>query len=346
MIGVHRSGPIVLNGRIARRVGKTGVDRVAHEVISRLLAMRPELYRLVAPSRGTGGPTQQGWEQLILPVRAARLGASLIYSPANLAPLLWPRNVLVLHDASVWRQPGSYSPQYRAWHRYAERAAAQRALAVITVSEFSRRELIELLEVQPEKVTVIPNGVARRFHPAADPEPVRQRYRLTRPYVLTLARGQARKGLAVLDALARRLTPDGVEVVLAGKEVKAAALDERVRVLGYVSDDDLPGLYAGAELFAFPSLYEGFGIPVLEAMAAGTPVVAADRAALPETCGEAAVLVDPADADRFSAAVADTLADGALTSRLRAAGLTRAAEFTWDRTAAATDELLRRLAGS
>ncbi len=119
------------------------------------------------------GPTAsvgQAWEQAALPALAAQVRAPLVFSPANLAPLAWPRNTLVMHDAAVLREPGAYSLAYRAWHRWFGLAAARRALAVITVSEFSRRELISLAGLDPARVHVVPGGVSERFHPGVDHE--------------------------------------------------------------------------------------------------------------------------------------------------------------------------------
>jgi glycosyltransferase involved in cell wall biosynthesis len=333
------TGPIILNGRVIGRERISGVERFAREIVGRLAAIDPERYRVVTPGaerlRGTG----HAWEQLVLPAIAARARAALLYSPSNIAPLSWPRNVVVLHDASVWRSPASFSLAYRTWHRFAEGVGARRASCVITVSEFSRRELVEVLGLAPESVVVIPNGVGARFSPGADPEPVRRRHRLERPYVLAVGTAQARKNLTLLAVLSERLVGDGVEVVWAG----GSASVHGVRALGYVAEDDLPGLYAGATTFVMPSRYEGFGIPCVEAMASGTPVVAANSGALPETCGGAAVLADPDDAEGFASAVLSTIGDEALRERLRADGLARAAGLTWERAAAATDRLLRRL---
>jgi glycosyltransferase involved in cell wall biosynthesis len=289
----------------------------------------------------------QAWEQVALPAHAARLHAALVFSPANLAPLAWPRNVLVMHDAAVLREPEAYSPAYRAWHARAGIACARGAVGVITVSEFSRGELIALAGLDPSRLTVIPGGVDARFAPGADPAPAARRLGLSRPYVLTIATDDRRKNVEKLAPVAAAVAREGMELVWAGDRrpyFAAAAQAAGVRSLGYVDDADLPGLYAGARAFVLPSRYEGFGLTCLEAMACGTPVVAADRAALPETCGDAALLVDPDDGEALTRAVLIAAGDAAARGALRAAGLRRAGQFSWDRTAASVDALLTELA--
>jgi glycosyltransferase involved in cell wall biosynthesis len=291
----------------------------------------------------------QTWEQVVLPARAARQRAALVFSPANLAPLAWPRNVLVMHDAAVLREPEAYSRAYRAWHARVGVAGARRAVAVITVSEFSRRELIELAGLDPARLTVIPGGVDARFAPDADPAPAAATLGLSRPYVLTIATDDRRKNLEKLAPVAAALAQEGLELVWAGDRrpyFAAAAAAAGVRSLGYVADGELPGLYAGARAFVLASRYEGFGLTCLEAMACGTPVVAADRAALPETCGGAALLVDPDNGQAFAAAVLAAATDPAVRGDLRRRGLARAREFSWDETAGRVDALLLELAGA
>jgi glycosyltransferase involved in cell wall biosynthesis len=339
---------IVLNRRAATRATITGVERWTGEVVDRLTALAPDRYVIAQPRpRARRRLLAQSWEQLALPARAAALDAALVFSPANLAPLAWPRNVLVMHDAAVLREPGAYSAAYRAWHSRVGRVCARRALMVVTVSEFSRGELVELAGLDPERLTVIPGGVSDRFTPNADPAPVAWRHGLHRPYVLTIATADARKNLAALEPVAAELREQGIELVWAGDSrpyFARSAGASGVRALGYVPDAELPGLYAGALAFVLPSRYEGFGLTCLEAMACGTPVVAANRAALPETCGDAALLVDPDDAASLTAAVLAAATESSARATLRAAGLSRAAEFTWPGTAIRVHTLLMHLA--
>jgi glycosyltransferase involved in cell wall biosynthesis len=335
---VASGGPVAIGARAAVRPELGGVERWARELARRLPALRPGGYVVLRPPAALAHRAGHAWEQLVLPVRARRLGARALLCPANLAPLAYGRSIVVIHDAAPLRHPGWYSRAYVAWQRLVLPAIARRASRVVTVSEFARTELAELLGVE---ATVIAGGVDDRFTPAADPGPARRAHRLDRPFVLCVASHTARKNLAALVPAARALTGHGIDVVVAGGHRPQFAREhglEALRLLGHVDDALLPGLYAGAEAFALPSHYEGFGLPVLEAMACGTPVVAADAAALPETCGGAALLAAP-DGEVFAAALTDLLGDAGARERLRAAGLGRAAGFSWDRTARAVDAL-------
>jgi glycosyltransferase involved in cell wall biosynthesis len=319
------------------------VERWARELSARLPALRPERYAVLGPPHALVHRAGHAWEQAVLPLRAARLGAAALLCPANLAPLGFSRCVVVLHDAAVLRHPGWYAPAYAALQRRLLPLIARRACRVITVSEFARAELRELLGL--DDVSIVPGGVDPAFSPAADVDRARAALSLARPYVLCVASQTARKNLGALVPAARSLAREGVDVVVAGGRRPQFASEQglaALQLLGGVPDGLLPGLYAGAEVFALPSHYEGFGLPVLEAMAAGTPVVAADAPALPETCGGAARLAPP-DGDAFSDALLALLGDAAERERLRAAGLRRAAGFSWDTTARGVDAVMERL---
>ena len=344
-----RQHTIVINGRAARRAQISGVERWAREMVARLPPLRPETYVVAAPPAALAHRAGHAWEQGVLPALAAARRAEIVLSPANLAPVAWPRNAIVVHDALPLRHPELFSRAYREWHGRLVPVLVRRARAVITVSEFSRLELAELCDREPERIDVVPGGVDERFRPDADAERVRAAHGLDRPYVLSVAGEGERKNLAALGRAATLLREEGHELVLAGgarPHLGGRPALPGARALGYVDDGDLPGLYAGASAFVLPSRYEGFGLTCVEAMASGTPVVAADRAALPETCAGAALLVDPEDHQALAAAVLRAIGDEALRERLRAAGLRRAAELSWTRAAGAVDALLARLAGA
>jgi glycosyltransferase involved in cell wall biosynthesis len=332
------STPVIIDARAAIRRETGGVERVAQELARRLPALRPERYEALAPRPRLAHRAGHAWEQLVLPLRART--AALLLCPANLAPLASRRNVVVIHDVAALVHPEWYGRAYVAWHRAALPAIARRARLVITVSEFSRGEIAERLGVD---AAVVPNGVNERFSPAADPGPAARALGLERPYVLALSTRIARKNVGVLSAAARALDEQGIELVMAGsgRSYMRAGAPPPGRPVGYVPEVLLPGLYAGARAFTMPSVYEGFGLPALEAMASGTPVVAANRAALPELCGGAALLADADD----PAALADALlrATGPERERLRAAGLERAAGYSWDRSARMIDRLIGEL---
>jgi glycosyltransferase involved in cell wall biosynthesis len=329
-------GPVAIDARAAVRPELGGVERWARELATRLPALRPGGYEVVRPPAALAHRAGHAWEQLVLPLRSARAGALLC--PANLAPLAARNTVVVIHDAAALRHPGWYSRGYAAWQRAVLPRIARRARRLITVSEFSRGELRELLGVD---AAVVPGAVDDRFRPDADADAAHRALGLARPYVLCVASHTARKNLAALAGAA----PDGVELVVAGGHRPQFAAERGLaglRLLGHVDDRLLPGLYAGAEAFVLPSRYEGFGLPVLEAMASGTPVVATTAGALPETCGDAARLVEP---DAIRAALASLLADDAECARLRARGLERARGFTWERTVREVDAIVQAVVG-
>jgi glycosyltransferase involved in cell wall biosynthesis len=328
--------PVAINARAAVRPETGGVERVARELARRLPAMHPERYRAIAPPRALAHRAGQAWEQAALAMLAR--GARLILSPANLAPLLSSRNVVYVHDLAPLREPDWFGRAYGAWHRFALGRLANAARMLLVPSAFVRGELGDLLGVAAERIRVAPPGVDRRFAPGAGPPPPGA----DPPYVLALGTPSVRKNLALLDRISPALEAEGLQVVVAGS-TRRYLRDEAssVRRLGFVPDERLPGLYAGAAALAMPSLYEGFGIPCVEAMACGTPVVASDRAALPEACGGAALLADPEDPDAFAEAL--LRAAGPERERLRAAGLERVRGLTWERTADLTDRAIGEL---
>lgn len=333
---------IRVNARFTRQ-RVTGVERYALELTSRLSTLEG----LIAP-RGNGrGPRGHVWEQVVLP---HRLGGALLWSPCNTGPLLVANQVVTIHDCAFVDHAESCSPAFSRWYRWLIPRLARRVRRIITVSNYSQQRLAEFTGVKPDKIEVIYNGVDPRFKPvdANTIEGLRRRLGLPPRYVLAVGSLAPRKNLLRLFEAWRqlRLPGDDVKLVVAGttthtlRQAGWSDLPESVQLLGYVPDEDLPALYCGAQLFVFPSLYEGFGLPILEAMGCGVPVVCSRTTSLPEVAGDAALLFDPNDPEAIGEAICKVLADPGLQVTLSSGGRTRAAEFTWDRSAKQTWQVL------
>lgn len=275
------------------------------------------------------------------------------YSPLR----RWPGPTVVsVHDLIHLRFPADYSFKHRLFYHWSLRPTLQRASAVITGSVHSKHDLVQLLGIKPAAITVTPYGVEPRFSPLTplDREIAVKRLGLPAEYILAVGNAKPHKNLAALVRAHRRLRdnpPPEVDMVpplvilgVRPEDLGAKPSDQGLVLLKDVDDDDLPDLFAAASLAAFPSRYEGFGLPALEAMAAGTPLLCSNRTSLPEVVGEAALLVDP-DEDALRRGLIRLLADHDLRRALAQAGPARAAVFTWAATARATLEVYRRVTG-
>lgn len=296
------------------------------------------------------------WHQLGVSLAAQRAKVDLVHLPAGFGPVrpLLPM-VATIHDTIVLRFPSLFRPWHRHYSRIVLPRLARSAAAVITGSEAARRDIVDHCGVAPDRIVVVPYGVDPRFAPT-DPQSdearvVAQRYALPRDFVLTVGAIEPRKNLPrLLDAVRRlrgRAATTEITLVHAGPEgwLAGDVPREAARFLGYVPVADLRVLYGLARAFVYPSLWEGFGLPVIEAMACGCPVITSDVSSLPDVAGGAALLVDPMATDALAAAIERVWTDEDLRRDLAARGRTRAGAFTWERTARETVAVYERVVG-
>lgn len=347
--------PVFINGRFYAQP-LSGVQRFATEITAALGDawpgdVAPPTLLLPAdspdrphpfPVRRVGRRAGSAWEQLDLP-RHARGG--LLVSLGNVAPLLSRRQIVVIHDAAVHAQPAAYSRAFRLWYRLLQPGLVRTGATVATVSMFSRQELASRLGVPQAGVAVLSEGCEHILRTDPDPGTLARHDLAYGRYVLVVGNLSAHKNLAALGATARALAARGLVLVVTGgfdRSVFAArgSLPEPARYVGRVSDAELRALYAGALCFLFPSRYEGFGLPAVEAMACGCPVVLSDIPALREVGGDAACYCDPASPDGIADAVCSLADDRALARRLAESGRARAADFTWPAAAGRLRDLI------
>ena len=306
-------------------------------------------------------PPHHRLEQLALPLELSRLKLDLLHSPDFIPPFRRRcRAVITVHDLAFLRFPGTVTDDSRRYYGQLKRAT-QSADGIIAVSEATRRDLVELLDVPPQRVRVIHHATDEQFRPLPPDDVVAFRaWRgLPERFVLWVGTLEPRKNLTTLlrayALLKEQSRLDGWPLIVVGERgwlyedtlrlVEALRLTDEVRFIGPAPPQELAYLYNAARLFVFPSLYEGFGFPPLEAMACGTPVVAAHTSSLPEVLGEAALFVAPHDAEGFADAIERVLADEALWRELRQRGLAQAACYSWEKTATQTLALYREVAG-
>ncbi|QET06152.1 glycosyltransferase family 4 protein [Cupriavidus pauculus] len=355
---------VAINGRFLGRQA-TGVDRFAHEVvrcIDQLVAEQdpataglsfellvppdvavdaqqfPNLHiRHVGHHLGRGGG--QLWEQVSLPVAA---GGALLLNLCNAAPLLYPNQVTVMHDAAPVRVPQAYSRAFRSWYGVMAPWVGRVARRVLTVSEFSRREIASAYRIPGRKIGVLPLSGDHMLR-LPESEDVRLKYGLfDRPYVLAVSSASYHKNFRlVAEAVGMLGTVDyDVVIVGGGGHVFQSVRDDRsaqmssVKRLGYVEDADLKALFRGAGCFVFPSLYEGYGLPPVEAMTLGCPVLASNLPSVREACGPAVLYFTPTSPREFGALLTRVMQDSALREKLREKGLARVRRYSWRDTAA------------
>ncbi|RQR48770.1 glycosyltransferase family 1 protein [Burkholderia sp. Bp9126] len=359
---IDGSGNFAINGKFASQ-RMTGVQRVGYELavaFARLFSDGGRLL-LLLPSNAHNGVEFPGakmasrwlkgslWEQFALPFA---IGERTLLSLCNMGPLFSTRQVLMVHDVAVYDLPENYSWKYRLWYRVAYSILRRRVRHIVTVSEFSKQRIIERLNIAESRISVIQNGVDHFDRIVSDTRILSRLNLRNGNFVLIVGSLSVGKNLARVLAAVEQLSGshDWQFVVVGGCDLrvfnsKAKSdfdLSKGIVTAGFVSDGELKALYEHAGCFLFPSLYEGFGLPPLEAMYCGCPVIASREAALPEVCGDAAMYCDAWSVDDIAVKVTQMMTDHAMRESLRARGHARARDFRWDRSARQLLDVLER----
>ncbi|HZO32932.1 MAG TPA: glycosyltransferase family 1 protein [Chloroflexota bacterium] len=363
LIGIDASRAVV-----ARR---TGTERYALEITRALVEAAPDdrfvLYFNQPPSAGLLPrsarvrwrviPSPRLWTVGRLSLEMAVRPPDVLFVPAHSLPPVVPRaTVATIHDLGYLHFPGEHPAPTRWLRRLANRWSARRATRVVAISGATRDDLVTYDGVRPDRIDVVHHGHAPWFKPVDDAgliEATKARHGLGAPYFLFIGTLQPRKNLERLLAAFDRVAADRPDLLLAlvgaagwqperlERALARVQARDRIRLLGYVEDADLPPLLSGSLGLAFPSLYEGFGLPALEAMACATPVLTSNTSSLPEVVGDAALLVDPLDVDAIAEGLRKLAGSSDLRKHLGTLGLARAADFTWQRAAPQTLAVIR-----
>ena len=331
----------------------TGVQRYLREVLNAWPGEQPK--PISPPAYATRGAQAHAWEQFVLPLRAR---GRLLWSPVHSGPIAYRNQVVTVHDVVPLDHPEWLNNRFARWYRWMLPRLIKRARHVIAISEFSRQRIMATTGVPETQISVVTNGVSEAFRPVSDEQKqaMHRRFGLDRaPYLLSVGSLEPRKNLLrLLKAWQQALPrlPGDYQLVIAGalgdpRVFANAGLPQwpdRVRVLGRVDDEWMPALYAAADWFVYLSLYEGFGLPPLEAMACGTPVLVSDIDVMQEVVGNDAVRVSPLDVDAITLALQQITRDTDLRQQRAQGALERARLFSWQQTAEKTCGILNRFA--
>ncbi len=350
---------LVYNGRFTTQK-TTGVQRVARELIAALIKVRPHdpVTVLVPPQPAvavSGATTVKigfykgvVWEQLVLPLFARR---GRIVNLGNSASIFIGNQIIYMHDAAVFDTPAHFSRTFRMWYRVMFWILARTSVCVLTNSRFSRDRLAHHCGVPPEKIRVVPLGADHLD--ALEPDTsVLDKHGLTPDrFVLAVSSMNPTKNFARLIAAFRQIDDPAVDLVIVGmqnttvfgKQGHVSAAEPNIKYVGYISDEQLKALYQNAACFLYPSIYEGFGIPPLEAMRYGCPVVVGQSAALPEVCADAALYCDPYSQDDIAQQLRTVLDSAELRAELKLKGRLHAEKYRWSRSAEMMTEIFETL---
>jgi glycosyltransferase involved in cell wall biosynthesis len=345
---------------------RTGTETYSYQLLKAIAALDSDLpvrVYLNAPQPPPGFPDQfdyapipfpRFWTHARLSWEMLRRPPGVLFVPSHVIPLWHPRSVVTVHDLGYLHEPETHPPNQRRLLDWTTRWSCRAASKVIAISQATKTDLMERYHVEERKIRVIYHGVAPSMfkRPTEAVEAVKAKYGLPDHYVLFVGTIQPRKNIARLVEAMMRVSAVGLphKLVIAGKPgwlgnqvdaaITSAGRPDLIIRTGYVPDHDLAALYSGADAFCFPSMYEGFGLPILEAMACGTPVITSNRGSLPEIAGDAAFAVDPTSTDAIASALTAVLRDPSERAQLIEAGRRRVQHFSWEACAKATIELL------
>ena len=337
---------LIINSRFLTQ-NITGVQRFAIEISRQLKSVLGDKVIFVSPNtiihkdlakeldvKIIGTKTGHLWEQIDLPKYLKSIDSPLLLNLANTAPLFYKNQIITIHDLAFLQHPIWFSKKFYMYYRFLIPKIAKNGKKIITVSNFSKKEIISLLGIDEKKIEVIYNGISCNFN-----------YNPTihkKNYILAVSSLDPRKNFKNLILSFEKINLKNYRLVIVGSENKVFSNAEiknlmkkiqNVEFTGYVSDNKLVKLYQEAKIFVYPSLYEGFGIPPLEAMASGTPVISSNVASLPEVCGDAVYYVNPYDVNDIAKGIETVLKDEKLQKELVQRGLERVKLFNWEKSA-------------
>jgi len=337
----------------------TGVQRFAIEICRRLKNLLPNivfvspkniLQKNIANELGVisfGRYTSHFWEQLELPLFLREKNKPLLLNLCNTAPLFYNKNIICIHDIAFAFNPKWFSPSFVALYKFLIPRIARKSLKVITVSEFSKKSIINYTSIPKEKIEIVYNGLSDVFL-----QPLSSQSKTNyQNYLLTVSSIDPRKNLLSLIKAFRKADLNNLDLLIVGSESKVFAdegLKEEIKscpsiiFTGYLSDDALAACYKNAEIFIYPSLYEGFGIPPLEAMASGVPTIVSSAAALPEICGDASLYIDPLYVEDIKTKMELLTKNKVLRQELVQKGRKQVERYSWDKSAAKVACLLKQ----
>ena len=346
---------LIINSRfLTQKI--TGSQRFAIEISKRLKKMNPNeiflapkniIHKELASNlqvKMIGKLTGHLWEQIELPIYLKKQGNPLLLNLVNTAPLFYRNQIVTIHDLAFLRYPKWFSKKFYYFYKFLIPKIVKSSRKIVTVSEFSKKEIISILNVPEEKVEVVYNAVSEKFKYNSSIE--------KENYILAVSSLDPRKNFKNLILAFKNLNLKDYKLKIVGSENKVFSNTEiknliketpNVEFTGYVSDDKLIKLYQQAKLFVYPSLYEGFGIPPLEAMACGTPVVVSNVASLPEVCGDAVYYVNPYDIHDIARGIETVLKDEELQKELIQKGLKRVKLFSWEKSAKKLIEIIEEV---